>query len=228
MKIFPREEDRFEALKVEYQQEKSLTTLTAFGFIFLALFLVLALVSIYTLFGMTPSASKSSAQAKYPLPCVENSASAVPASSISVRVLNGSNMPGFGTAVGDSLTNRGFLVRSVETYTTSNDTQIRFGQNAIVQAYTLAGHFTNATLILDDREDGLIDVIIGRSFSELQDRYLVMTTDTTSPLASPEKCLSVLDIKKQPAIKHDATLVPAYGSTDETSDLTGQTASGAQ
>jgi hypothetical protein len=209
------DDSQFEALKSEYARQKNLTTITAYIFGFLALTLLLLLIAVYMLFGTT-SANQSSVQSQYPLPCLEQDAKAVSESSISIRVLNGTEMSGFGTAVASALGGRGFVVTSVENYDVVNDTQIHFGANAVVQAYTLAGHFLNPTLILDDRVDGLIDVIVGRSFNELQDKYLVMTSDVSVPLDQPAKCVSILDIKPAPTITHDAKLIPAYGAESST------------
>ena len=39
---------------------------------------------------------------------------------------------------------------------------IIFGKNAINQAYTVNSNFTDATMVMDDREDMLIDVVLVR------------------------------------------------------------------
>ena len=44
-----------------------------------------------------------------------------------------------------------------------------FGKNGVNQAYTVASNFTDAMLVMDDRQDQLIDVIVGATFDNLQD-----------------------------------------------------------
>ena len=67
-------------------------------------------------------------------------------------------------------------------------TTIYFGKNAINQAYTLIGNFTDATMIMTAREDQLIDVVIGATFNDLQDTNSspqsgkTITTANTAPL----------------------------------------------
>ena len=46
---------------------------------------------------------------------------------------------------------------------------IVFGKNGVNQAYTVASNFTDAMLVMDDRQDQLIDVIVGATFENLQD-----------------------------------------------------------
>lgn len=92
--------------------------------------------------------------------------------SVGIRVLNGTTHSGFAKAVGEALSEtRGFSLQSVGNYDVTNveRTTIYFGKNAINQAYTLAGNFTDATMIMTAREDQLIDVVLGATFSELQD-----------------------------------------------------------
>lgn len=92
--------------------------------------------------------------------------------SISIRVLNGTTFSGFARAVGEALQNRNFNVTSVGNNNASltERTTIVFGRNAIPEAYTLAGNFTDAILRMDDRQDKLIDVVLGASFENLRDK----------------------------------------------------------
>ena len=52
---------------------------------------------------------------------------------------------------------------------------IIFGKNAINQAYTVNSNFTDATMVMDDREDMLIDVVVGATFDNLQNQKKVPT-----------------------------------------------------
>lgn len=91
--------------------------------------------------------------------------------SVGVRVRNGTNRSQFAKAVSEALANRGFTITVVDSYssTTVERTTIYFGKNAINQAYTLAGNFTDATMVMTAREDQLIDVVLGATFSDLKE-----------------------------------------------------------
>ena len=52
-------------------------------------------------------------------------------------------------------------------------TTIYFGRNSINQAYTLNDNFTDAIMVMDDREDELIDVVLGATFKNLKDLHEV-------------------------------------------------------
>ncbi|MCT6920134.1 MAG: LytR family transcriptional regulator, partial [Bifidobacteriales bacterium] len=48
-------------------------------------------------------------------------------------------------------------------------TEVRFGASAIDRGYTVGSQFNDAVLIMDDRNDDLIDVVIGATFTDLDD-----------------------------------------------------------
>ena len=97
--------------------------------------------------------------------------------SITIRVLNGTSFSGFAQAVAKGLENRGFTVQGYDTLRDNNNagegfvttverTTIYFGRNAINQAYTLNDNFTDAIMVMDDREDALIGRGAGRHVQE--------------------------------------------------------------
>ena len=82
-------------------------------------------------------------------------------------------------------------------------TMIIFGKNAINQAYTLIGNFTDATMIMTAREDQLIDVVIGATFNDLQDTNSSPQSGKT--ITNIEGCKAADSMTKLPAdTKHDA------------------------
>lgn len=89
---------------------------------------------------------------------------------VTMRVLNGTKFSGFAKAVGDALENRNFRISSIDTFTRQNVTRttIYFGKAAIPQAYTVASNFTDARMVMDDRGDKLIDVVVGATFNDLR------------------------------------------------------------
>ncbi|MDR0950034.1 MAG: LytR C-terminal domain-containing protein [Candidatus Ancillula sp.] len=212
---------KIDELKITYKRERKNLGWTVLVSFFTVVFLIALFFFVSVMFPSSSTVTSSNEQSQYKLPCLEKNVAPVDPSGISLRVLNGSGKAGFATAVSDALNMRGFSITSVDTapFNTS-DTQIRYGSSAIRQAYTLAQYFPNVTMILDDRQDGLIDVIIGGSFTELNKEDLIATSDGSQMLASPKGCVNVVDIKPAVALSHDTTLVPAYKDNDDTTDGT--------
>ncbi|MCT6874201.1 MAG: LytR C-terminal domain-containing protein [Bifidobacterium sp.] len=106
------------------------------------------------------------------VPCPPDKSKLVNHPDIRVRVLNGTNKSGLATALASALRNRGFNMQDVADYpgkTETARTQIRFGASAIDRGYTVGSQFNDAVLIMDDRNDDLIDVVIGATFTDLDD-----------------------------------------------------------
>jgi hypothetical protein len=209
------------ALKMRYQDEKHGTIIATSVIIFLCVFLVLLFFALSIVLNPSSSSSEVSAQDQYKLPClepitapdgtVENTIYPAQSANISLRVLNATGLSGFGNAVAASLKIRGFSVIGADTFAGhTNDTQIRFGENAIREAYTLADNFYSPVLIMDDRDDGLIDVVIGRTFTDLKDIDLVGTQNTSNALVSMPKCVAPADVKPVAMLDHDTTIVKPY------------------
>ena len=93
-------------------------------------------------------------------------------------------------AVQEALDLRGFITKDAENYsdTAVSRTEIIFGKNSIVDAYTLLGHFNDAALHMDDREDKLVDVVIGDTFDNLNPEKDVLTS-VGQPLKSVKGCV---------------------------------------
>lgn len=104
-----------------------------------------------------------------------NEATYVNNANVKVRVLNGTKFTGFAKAVGDALGNRNFSVTSIDTNDRQNveRTIIYFGKNSISEAYTLASNFTDAQMVMDDRGDKLIDIVLGATFNDLRSQQSV-------------------------------------------------------
>ena len=127
----------------------------------------------------------------------------LPNDKITIRVQNGTKFAGLAGAVGDALKNRQFVVNTVSNYASENvdRTTIYFGKNAIPEAYTVNGNFTDAKLVMDDRSDKLIDVVIGATFNDFTD--LKNTPAAGSPIVNITGCLDAASMKNLPkAITH--------------------------
>ncbi|MEK8227445.1 LytR C-terminal domain-containing protein [Oerskovia sp. M15] len=122
-----------------------------------------------------------------------------------VRVFNGSGKGGLAAANADILASRDFTVVATDDLmtpegknTTQTATQISFGATGIAQAYTLAAHYESPILVLDDRADATVDLVLGKNFENLVDEELV-GLDTATPLESRAGCAAVETITPQPA-----------------------------
>ena len=92
----------------------------------------------------------------------------------------------------------------VPDYTKKIDrTMIVFGKNGINQAYTVASNFTDAMLVMDDRQDQLVDVVVGATFDNLADVKSVPAAG--KPITSIKGCVAadkMTNLSK--ASEHDA------------------------
>lgn len=132
-------------------------------------------------------------------PCVATDSKAAAYTSITLRVMNGTDKSGIGQALGKALTYRGFIVQGVSDFDKNNvkRTEIRFGKNGITQAYTLYSQFNDALLRMDDRSDKWVDVVIGSSFQNLNDADEV-TPAVGGKLKSVGDCKAAADITNLP------------------------------
>lgn len=97
---------------------------------------------------------------------------------IKVRVRNATGFSGLAKAVSQALQNRQFTVVGFDTNkTTLERTTIYFGKNAINEAYTLNSNFTDAVMVMDDREDKLVDVVLGATFNDLRNKDDIPSAD---------------------------------------------------
>ena len=126
-------------------------------------------------------------------------------STVHVRVLNGTQHSGFARAVGEALTNRGFTVENVSNYqkTDVKRTIIYYGKNTINEAYTLNDNFTDAVMKMDDRQDKLIDVVLGATFDNLKTKSKVLGKG--AKITDVSGCLDSSKMTNLPkALAHDA------------------------
>jgi len=144
-------------------------------------------------------------QETYPVPCVPPVAGqpdgALPSaySDTQVRLLNASGESGLASAHKTVLEDRGFdVVATGNVDVVLQESEIRFGRNGIVQAYTLAAQFPEIRLVLDDRVERRIDLLIGEDYeAPLSVDDVEVTADR--PLRNVEGCVSAksIDPEKQ-------------------------------
>lgn len=171
---------------------------------FLIVALVVALFGAFGNFGSKNAVVSATAENNYNVvtACVARGAATASTSEVKVRVLNGTNKSGLGTAVAEELRNRGFSLQNVGDYEGSSvmeRTEIRYGKKSIRHAYSIAAHFNDAILRMDDRSNTVVDVIIGSSFNDL-----VSTKKTPKPgtkLKNFSNCVDASKLKNLPQSK---------------------------
>ena len=138
-------------------------------------------------------------------PCLQEGALPIPYGEVQVRVLNASGKGGLAAANKQILEKRGFTIASVGDLKDAAgknqeqaSTQISFGATGIAQAYTLAAHYDDAVLVLDDRADATVDLVLGENFVNLVDEELVQI-DPAVPLTSPAGCVAIETITPKAA-----------------------------
>ncbi|WEV64081.1 LytR C-terminal domain-containing protein [Bifidobacterium sp. ESL0732] len=143
-----------------------------------AILVVALVVSVFVFFHTIgkSNADVPQAQTNYgaPLVCATNDPKKSPVAymqngNVEVNVLNGTKAVGLARAVGDALVNRHFNVSSVGDFTSRKveRTTIYYGMNNIAQAYTVYSNFTDAKLVMDNRQDGVVSLVIGSTFNDL-------------------------------------------------------------
>lgn len=127
--------------------------------------------------------------------CLPAETKPVAAGSINVAILNASERSGMAAQLSKSLGERSFKVTSTGNADAQRQTTaIYFGVQGIEEAYTLAQHFTNVALILDDSVEGPdLSVHIGAGFDSLIAAEEV-ALDVETPLESRNGCKDLWEL----------------------------------
>ncbi|MDR3116316.1 MAG: LytR C-terminal domain-containing protein [Bifidobacteriaceae bacterium] len=146
---------------------------------------------------------KNYVSAHYDVPCLTPAVQkAVNYNTVHLRVLNASSHAGLGQAVNLTLLQRGFSSHGYNNYPDGNlyNTKIVFGANSIKEAYTLALIFDKVILQMDDRQDSLIDVVIGEDFTDFKSADL---NNSNQIITAFSGCVDPSIIKPSPAPSHE-------------------------
>ncbi|ANC32423.1 LytR C-terminal domain-containing protein [Isoptericola dokdonensis] len=103
------------------------------------------------------------------LPESEDGTLPLPYDEVRVRIYNAADDRfALAGANEEVLSERGFDVRDSGDFSRSVDglSEIRYGANGIAAAYTLAAQFSDIELILDDRNGGVVDLVVGSEWVE--------------------------------------------------------------
>ncbi len=126
-------------------------------------------------------------------PCPPADTTPVAYADISANVLNGTDEQGLASRTAATLQNRGVEVGNLADGTPyGGAVQITTGPLGVTAAYTLAGLFNGAQIVLDDREDATVDVLLGEAFEGVLSEGEV-TLDPEAPIPAPEGCRPIED-----------------------------------
>lgn len=190
-----------------YQRKRSVITSVSIG---LAVAFVLSLLVQFHVFGInSASTPKDNPNYGVTAPCAIKSKEGtktpyIDNRAVSIRVLNGTKFRGFARAVGEALNARGFNLIEVNNNKTSNvkRTTIYFGKNAINEAYTVNSNFVDAVMRMDDRQDKLIDIVLGSTFNNLRPKVDVPAAGAA--IQEVRGCVKADSIKQLPkATQHN-------------------------
>ncbi|GIG54966.1 LytR C-terminal domain-containing protein [Demequina activiva] len=104
-----------------------------------------------------------------------------------VRVNNGTEVPGLAGTTQSTLDGRGFVTVGTANWPRPYDgiALIYFGESGVQHAYTLARQFQDAELVLDQRPDITLDLVVGQGFADNP-----VLREPLAPELSPELALS--------------------------------------
>lgn len=129
-------------------------------------------------------------------PCPPEGATPVPYGQVSVSVFNSTSRSGLAGDTAAALASRGFVIAaegnaSAAGYKAYADNAlIQFGTQGVAAAYTVAAQFDSPQLVLDDREDASVDVVVGATYNELVAAGdVVLVAD--QPFAVPDGCVAL-------------------------------------
>ncbi len=140
------------------------------------------------------------------LACPPDGAFAASADTVVVRVNNASDVNGLAGGVEDILDGRGFVTVGAVNWTTSSvdeevAVEIHYGAQGLLAAYTLDRHFEGAALVLDNRADATVDLVLGDAYNP--EETLVSAADVSAmadiELTASGECLPVNLVSTVPA-----------------------------
>ncbi|WP_199423200.1 LytR C-terminal domain-containing protein [Actinotalea solisilvae] len=145
-----------------------------------------------------------------PPPCPPEGMLPIQYTAISVNVYNGAGRSGLAGETSSALSTRGFVVPTAGNYPARlpGSAQIVFGEAGLQSAYTLAAHVPTPVLVMDQRAETAIDLVLGEQFSTLVDPAAVVL-DLAVPLSPVEGCVPLEEARAAALPAPTPTAAPA-------------------
>jgi hypothetical protein len=108
-------------------------------------------------------------------------------SDTNINVLNGSKRVGLATITAEIMKESGFKVGEItnfDKYVVQASAEVHYGEKAKDEAYLVSLYVDGAKLVLDERTDSSVDLIVGQNFTTLQSNEQV-EAEKLRPIASP-------------------------------------------
>src|SRR5699024_3670957 len=104
-----------------------------------------------------------------PAPCPPDDAGPVPLGEIAANVLNGTSVSGLAAGTATQLAERGIVIGDEANAPTRFEGVVRIvtGPTAVAEAHTVAAHFPQANIELDNRTEETLTITVGEAFEEL-------------------------------------------------------------
>lgn len=119
---------------------------------------------------------------------------------VAVRVLNGTERSGIAATALEVLEGRGFVPLGATNWNReyTGTARVMFGPEGVQKAYTVALQFPDSELVLDDRQNATVDVVLGEAYTSLV-QQLDPQLDPEVQLSADEPCLPVSQVEPEPA-----------------------------
>jgi hypothetical protein len=149
-----------------------------------------------------------SQQEEVPVPCLPqvngqpDGALPLPYAEVEVNSLNASESQGVAKAFEDVLVSRGFTVLELGTMAEEDRlevSELRFGVNGIVHAYTLAAQFPSIRMVMDKRTGKRVDLLIGEKYDKPLAVEDVPAVD--APLENVDGCVPADEITPKKRVR---------------------------
>lgn len=134
--------------------------------------------------------------------CPPSGAMPLPPTEVALRVMNATETAGLAGTTADDLEGRGFVVVDATNYSRpyTDAVQILYGEEGLVQAYTVSTYFTEFEMVLDSRDSAVVDVILGDAYGNGSLRPQdAPELSLENPLVRPQQCVPIELVVPVPA-----------------------------
>ena len=167
------------------QRRRAAITLTLVGLVLVGTFTyAAAYFQGWITTGVSHSGDRSACQAAAPVPALTPRA-------VTINVYNATSRNGLAASVAKSLRTQGFKIAAI-----ANDPlgqqiarvgEVRHGRLGAAGATLVAGRLPGAKVVLDDRTDNTVDVVLGNRFSALHAPPKGVPSKATKPAPAPKQ-----------------------------------------
>lgn len=145
-------------------------------------------------FTADPESASDGASTNAATPCPPDGATPRALNEITANVYNSTDVQGLASETQQSLAAVGVVVNQSGNSGGSayeGGARITAGANGVIPAYSLARIFPMSEIIMDDRTDESVDVVLGTGFSGISSEEEIAALDPNAPLEPVEGCTPI-------------------------------------